>query len=270
MRVFTGHFLCPTLVRDGGGHLGELPDHWAPRHARGSPVAPGAGSQARRGVIWDGWQIEGLPRGGGTAAASGVGGQEEEGSSGLGLDGPQARRRMSRGPQDTALRSAGRWGPVPFWADTCGVQTLHPAGLLSENELTPHSHPAWRLVAHSEKRGRGCRQVQSRGARQHSDRGPHFEPQTPQELAAHTWDCPFPSHSAALFQAWHQRPGARVQRCRNYGQEGRSGAGPSAPRREGEGLSWGKGLGWRSALQGPGVRRVQLRPQRPRSSPRLT
>lgn len=90
-------FPVSPLVRDGGGHLGELPDHWAPRHARGSPVAPGAGSQASRGVIWDGWQIEGLPRGGGTAAASGVGGQEEEGSSGLGLDGPQAPRAFPKG-----------------------------------------------------------------------------------------------------------------------------------------------------------------------------
>lgn len=96
--------------------------------------------------------------------------------------------------------------------------------------------------------------MQSRGAHRHSDRGPLFEPPAPQEPAVHTWDCPSPSHLAALFpaSAWHPRPGAHVQRCTNYGQEGLRGAGPSPPRWEGEGLSWDKGLGWPSALQGPG------------------
>lgn len=53
-----------------------------------------------------------------------------------------------------------------------------------ENELTPHphSHPAQRLVTHSEKRGRRCQEVQSGGAQQHSDQAHTLNPKHPRNL----------------------------------------------------------------------------------------
>lgn len=181
-------FPVPLLVRDGGGHLGELPDHWAPRHAGGQSGWPRRWQPVQEGCHPGRLADRGAPERRGHSSCVGVGGQEEEGSSGLGLDCPREgregppQRRTSRETRNTALCSARRLGPVPFWADMCGVPALHRPACCprTSSPLTPTLHGGSSPTQRREGGGASrCRAGQPTGIRTEAH---SLNPQRPRNL----------------------------------------------------------------------------------------